>query len=79
MNYAYLDDNNTLRITTYKSVAMQLSKNKKYICTDFPALYGYPIDEDEKIIILYSENKERKNKPIPQELADLYIQLSQKL
>lgn len=72
MKYAYLDTNNVLRITIYKSVAMQQARNKHYIETDFPCLYGYPIDKNGKIIVLYNENTERQNKPIPLELARLY-------
>jgi hypothetical protein len=78
MKYAYLDTNNVLRITIYKSVAMQQAKNKHCIETDFPCLYGYPVDENNKIIVLYSATKERKNKFIPSELSELYRLLENK-
>ena len=78
MNFAYLDSDDVLRITHYKRVAMTQAKNKQYIETDFPALYGYPIDNKEKIIVMYNETKERNNKPIPQELVDLYKLLKRK-
>lgn len=75
MKYAYLDTDNILHITQYKRVAIECSKNNKYILTELPSLYGYPVDKDNKIIVMYSINKERKNKPIPPELVDLYKSL----
>lgn len=77
MSYAYLDKDNILHITNYYRVASDYAKNKYFVKTDYPALYGYPIDENNKIIVLYSETKERKNKPIPKELSDLYRLLKQ--
>lgn len=76
MSYAYLDEDNILHITNYYRVALDCAKNKYFLKTDFPSLYGYPIDNDNKIMVLYSATKERKNKPIPKELSDLYKQLN---
>ena len=50
MSYAYLDEDNILHITNYYRVALDCAKNKYFLKTDFPSLYGYPIDNDNKIM-----------------------------
>lgn len=80
---AYLDSAYILHITKGKEYAERDVKKeydkegnviKKWpiVETEFPAKGGYPVDYGGNSYIMYSEKLEARQKPIPEELAELY-------
>ena len=73
--FAYLDSAEILHITQYEAIARTHGGKGGIVETDFPAHGGYPVDEEGKAYILYSETEEKHDREIPEKLAELYRKL----
>lgn len=76
MKYAYIGKGNILHIVEDKNTALEYSINGKVLETDFKAELGYPVVDNEGIVV-YSETemkKEANGKEIGiiPELAEIY-------
>lgn len=70
--YAFIDTGGLLRVTKYEKTAKDKSLSGKYYKTNVAAAYGFPVDDEGKQYLLFSDKDEKNNREIPEELAALY-------
>ena len=52
--------------------ALEKCKQGKIITNDFPVDGGFPVDNDGKQYLLYSDKKEKHDRDIPEALSKIY-------